>query len=179
MWIFIFLISGLYALFHFVWQSTIAPSLRLDVRFRVFALRDELRRLKLADQPVSDDAFHIVEEMLIAVLHVLYEIDVPLLIHCDWYANTDQKFKEQIQKRMEIVKSANCPELEKIVVQARKQLVRAAKINSGGWMPYVIPSVMTLLFFKTLCKPIFSVIYMNRAQLQKIIPEREDGLVPA
>jgi hypothetical protein len=177
MWFFIFLASGVFALLHFVWQGIVAPSMRLELRFRIFALRDKLRRLKLADQPLNDEAFTTAEDALIAALRVLYEIDIPLLVHCDSLVAADQKFKEQVQKRMEIIKCSNSSELEDIMNDLRKQVERAAVINSGGWILYVLPPVFMFLFFKRLFSPIFSVIYMNRAQINKIVPEREEDLV--
>jgi hypothetical protein len=179
MWYFIFLVSGVYALLHFVWQSIISPSIRLEIRFRIFALRDELRRLKLEDQNLSSEAFRTVEDGLNSALQILYEIDIPILIHCDARANTDPQLKEHVQKRMAIIKDANSIELEKIVAHLRKNIERAALVNSGGWILYVLPPMLMVLCFKRLCSPIFSVIYMNRAEINKIFPESEKDMALA
>ena len=44
------------AVFHFVYESILAPSLRLSLRFRLFALRDEARQLKIECVDSLNDA---------------------------------------------------------------------------------------------------------------------------
>jgi len=168
-----------YALIHFIFESILAPSIRLNLRFDLFSLRDKLRRLKAENPELSDEAFSVVQDGLNGTLKYLYEIDVPVLLHCDSQVKADPILRERMEKRREIVKQANSEELISIVKQLRKKVESAAIINSGGWLFYVVPMAVLFLVCKTVFKAIFSFVYLTNHELGKIMPEKDLELSPA
>src|SRR6266513_6544694 len=69
----LFYIFLILVILHFVWDGIIAPSIRLEIRYELFEMRDKLRRLKiqLHDQ-FNDELFNLLQHILnneLAFLH--------------------------------------------------------------------------------------------------------------
>jgi|ERR1035441_4210233 hypothetical protein len=174
--ILIFLFACVYALLHFIWEGILAPSLRHNIRLDLFALRDNLRRLKINNPELPNDAFNTVQDGLNGAIKHLSDIDIPLLVYCDSIVKRDAKLKEVVEKRRDVVLSANSKELIEIAGQIRQKIEHASRINSGGWYLYIIPAAAGFLCLKSVCSPIFTILYIPNWQLEKIMPERETRL---
>src|ERR1035441_10315344 len=87
--ILIFLFACVYALLHFIWEGILAPSLRHNIRLDLFALRDNLRRLKINNPELPNDAFNTVQDGLNGAIKHLSDIDIPLLVYCDSIVKRD------------------------------------------------------------------------------------------
>jgi hypothetical protein len=179
MWFLFFVIACLYCLLHFVWESILAPSLRLNLRFELFALRDKLRNLKLSQPNLTDEAFRSVEDGIHSSLRILYDIDIPLLLHCDALVKKDIKLQERIAKRRALVVEANCPELNEIIVSVRKKVEAAACFNSGGWFLYLVPIAFVVFCFRRMFSPIVSLLYIPQSELERFVPHRQLEGCPA
>ncbi len=179
MLVYLFLVAGLYSLLHFIWEGIIAPSMRQSIRIDLFALRDELRRLKISEPDMPMEAFNAVQDGLNSTICHLNGIDVPFLVYCDKMVDRDPKLKECVEKRQELVRSANSPALVKIAGQIRLKVEAAARTNSGGLYLYLVPIVLGYLCLKWTCSPIFTMLYIPSWQLEKIMPESDMELSPA
>src|SRR5437773_1088798 len=135
----LFLIGCLYALLHFIWESILATSIRFNVRLELFALRDRLRRMKITNPEIPDDAFHVIQDGLNGGIKHLYDIDVQVLVQCDLLSRNDPEIKARVEKRRAAVESANSKELLEIARLLRKLMEKSAIVNNGGWLLYIIP----------------------------------------
>jgi hypothetical protein len=110
---------------------------------------------------------------------VLYEIDIPLLTHCDSYIAKDPQLKGRVDKRRAILEKANSKELNALTFRMRKKLEHAAVVNSGSWFLYIVPIAIVGSLFKWVCAPAMNIIFVSRSELQKIAPARELEVSPA
>ena len=175
----IFLIFSVYVLLHFIFESIVAPSVRFNLRLDLFQLRDKARALRIMNPEIGDEAFNAVQDGLNGAIKYLYDIDVPLLIHCDRMVERDPQLKARVEKRRAIVMAVNSAELIEIFSQLRKKVESAAMINNGGWLLYLIPIAIGMVILKRVCTPIFSVLYLSSHELERIFPPKEIELAPA
>lgn len=63
----------IFAIYHFVYESIIAPNVRLELRFELFKLRDELRNIKLNRELSKEDneVFSILDETICVAINRL------------------------------------------------------------------------------------------------------------
>ena len=122
---------------------------------------------------MSAEAFNAVQDGLNSAICHLNGIDVPFLVYCDKMVGRDPKLKECVEKRQELVRSANSPSLLKIAGQIRLKVETAARTNSGGLYLYLVPIALGYLCVKWTCSPIFTMLYIPSQQLEKIMPESD------
>lgn len=131
---------------HFVYEGILAPSLRLQCRFRLFELRDQLRAEREengADFP--DEVFLILDDMINVQLGSPVELTPSNLIFFRRALKNDPDLRAFIDERMRIVD--NCP--IDYVTSFRKRLTTlhtaVLGINVGGWAFYIIPLLVCWL----------------------------------
>jgi len=174
------LVAGFYAVLHFVWESIIAPSVRLGIRFELFALRDRLRRLKIMQNGLTDGAYHSVEDGIHSALHILYDIDLPLLKLLENAIRKDEKLQERIRKRQALVADSGCDELNEIMRAVQKIVEKTAVINSGGWLVlYIVPLMPLAIFCHKVFSPIANILYAPKSEVDRLLPESSVDFCPA
>src|SRR5687767_577256 len=90
----------LLSIIHFVYESIIAPSLRLSLRYKLFALRDEIRELKMAyGNLFADRHFHYMQDSLNALLSVLDRFDLAALIAVGRELKQDPELRKRVEMR--------------------------------------------------------------------------------
>jgi hypothetical protein len=177
---FLVIVAGLYCVLHFIWESIIAPSVRLTIRFELFALRDRLRSLKIAQKELTDDAFHSVEDGIHSALHVLYDIDLPLLLHIKSAINKDDKLQERIKRRQAVVSESGCDELHEIMNKVQAIVEKTAVINTGWLILYIFPIGFVAIFCRrSFLSPIAKLLYAPKSEVGRLVPESSVELCPA
>jgi hypothetical protein len=182
MWlIWLILVGALYAVFHFVWEGILAPSQRMMKRFDLFKMRDDLRSLKLEHPEMTDEAYRLVEDAIHTGVKMLYFVDVFFLLKIEAHMRNDPELKERVTKRRAIVKNdPMAEELDGVMDRLRTAMQRAAVLNSGGWLLYLIPIAAVCLLFKGLVSSIMTLLYVPQFELNKMLPEEsERELMPA
>ena len=93
----------------------------------------------------------------------------------------DPELKERVTKRRAIVKNdPMAEELDGVMDRLRTAMQRAAVLNSGGWLLYLIPIAAVCLLFKGLVSSIMTLLYVPQFELNKMLPEEsERELMPA
>jgi hypothetical protein len=160
------------ATIHFVYESIIAPSLRLSIRYDLFALRDQLRSLKIehADQ-LDDKHFHYLQDSINSIILALPRIDAMTIAHVKNAIEKDAALKERLIARQKILDDCTIPELRGIRKKSIELSVVALGVNSGMWAIYVIPAMAVGGIYKSIERRIKALISLSEIDLQKIAPE--------
>ena len=176
----LFVILAALAFTHFLYEGILAPSLRFELRLKLFALRDELRdlKLKLGDD-LSDEVFRDLQNSINGAVMRLNQIDLGLLKTAREAFERDEKLRRRVERRIAMLEA--CPIEEVRIIRSRhfQLLDYALLINSGGWIPYLIPIVFGFIFAdnaKTLVKTVFS---LPENDLNRIVPPPPKILAPA
>lgn len=165
----IFLVLALVSAFHFIYESTILPSLRLKNRIRLFALRDKLRRLKIQQPDLDEQAYAYVQETINGFAKYLSVVDVAFIIATAQMVENDPAVKERVEKRIAKIENANSPELKAIVSEVHSIIKDTALANNGMWFLYLTPLVMLLSGITS---------FLKSLRVTTCVPQRELDKMP-
>lgn len=169
---FLFLALAALAAIHFIYEAIIAPSLRFELRLKLFALRDELRILKLThSESLSDELFDDLQSSLNATISRLNLIDLRILKTAYESFGHDEKLRKMAEQRDELIRSCPISEVQKIRQRQISFVARAMLINSGGWFPYLVPIVVSIFCSGRVTAQIRAVFALPEKDINKIVPD--------
>ena len=141
------------ALYHWAYESAIAPSLRLGARYKLFALRDELRSFS-AQRGIQLDhaAIRLLEESINSSIEYMREINFGLALAFKRRCTSDESFRKRVERRYSVIESCRDPEFQAFRKRYEYIFGKITMINTGGWLIYVVPIAVIIVFWKTLCR---------------------------
>ena len=183
-----YLIFGLAcaALCHFVYESILAPSIRLELRFELFRLRDEARLLKInnlssnaAGEPeFADEYYGYFQDSINALLCILYRYDLATIWTITDQVNRDEALRNRVEARARILDDC---ELPAVLSMRKRQLTIAAKalaVNSGPMLLLLLAPALALRGYKAVRGKIGGEIRTSLTvpgtDLKRCIPHRHD-----
>jgi hypothetical protein len=165
------------AVIHFIYEAILAPSLRFELRLKLFALRDEIRILKLQHpDSLSDEVFRDLQSSLNATISRLKLIDLRILKTAYDSFEHDEKLRKRAEQRDELINACPIPEVRAIRQRQIWLVGYALLINSGGWVPYLVPVLISLFCAGRVMVQIRAVFALPENEINKIVP---DLMVPA
>jgi hypothetical protein len=177
-----YIIFGIIALaiWHWWYETILAPSLRLEFRFRLFKLRDEARELKMHLGSNFDDRhFHYLQDSINNAITLLPRMDVAMLVTVAKRMEHDAELRARIAARSKILDDCKFPEAADIRKRANEVLGFVVGANSGGWIPYLIPIALAVACYKQAEATVKSITALSEADLQSIAPSSASPAVPA
>lgn len=133
------------AAFHWIYESILAPSFRLNLRFRLFALRDELRSLKMdLDTDLKDKHFDYLQDSINALISMLSRFDLGTLHAITKELERNPELMSKIEARTKILDDCNIPHARDVRRKSVQIASQALLVNSGGFMPYTLPIVLAV-----------------------------------
>jgi len=163
------------ALFHYIYESVLLPSIRLNYRYRLFSLRDELRRLKFENRDLIDDKLYDhLQTSLNVIVNYLYRFDIWMLWKAHKRYVEDKKFRERIERRAKLIDELleKCKVTE--VVELRKKYLGTLEYvllaNAGAWYIYLFPIAFVLVGLNKLKSFIKEVSTIREHEVEEIAP---------
>lgn len=167
--ILLFYITVCLAAFHYLWESILAPSFRLRLRFELFRLRDQLRWLEYEQAHFDEeDLFHFVQGSINNSLRLLPRIDFALLSNAQQIVNADEGLRRRIEKRRDMFESSNNQELKAIHRKLKELTLLAVGVNTAGLMIWVIPIFIALASWSGIKKFIKNIVLIPESELGKV-----------
>jgi hypothetical protein len=155
-YVLLFLVLGV--IWHFVFESIIAPSIRLDLRYRLFELRDELRSLKIeAGSKLDHKHFTYLHESVNVTIAFLAHFDIATIVSIEREFQNDSDLRRRVEARTKILDDCQFESAKKIRKKCLRIALVAVAINSGGWAYFLAPVAIARLctsFFKSKAKAI-------------------------
>lgn len=169
----VFAIVVLIAIFHFVYDGIVLPSIRLILRNRLFALRDEIRTLKIDPSSQFDKAaFKLVHDGINTYLNRLPQINLGTTARIIESIKHDDQIRKKIEEREQVIKNCDDQDIKDIFYKANRILGYAFVANSGGWFIYLIPIVLLFNSIKTLFKVTVELVLLPGYYADKFISEK-------
>ena len=135
------------AIWHFFYESVLAPSLRHGLRYEFFSLRDKLRLMKIEGLKGKNDnsVYEILDHTMCDIINSMSFITLAnyFLLKKD-YAK-DKEYKKDAEQVDNLIKSVSNTELIEIDKQLRKLSTKALLINNGGLIPYLL--ILAIILF--------------------------------
>ncbi len=169
---YLIIIFLVFAIFHFIYESIIAPSIRLKLSFELFKVRDDVRFLKMQHGNKFDcKHFDYLQDTINILLKSLHNFDVVALTLAQNAIKNDKALLDHVQKRKMIFDDCKMPE----AVSVRKETLDiAAKIilvNNGAWLVYLIPIGIVMMFYKSLSDSVKEVFSLSEGDFNKVSPD--------
>jgi hypothetical protein len=170
----LFLILFVMAGLHFIYEGIILPSIRLELRHKLYALRDKLRRLKIEDQNLPDEVFMNLQDSINGLLNILPLINITFFRRLvrEIYSNRD--LQKRMDQRVQLYQSINSTEVNGILSALDKTWMYALVLNCMVAILYLLPLFLLYELITCLKKLL---LRQNVTNLQKII--HKAALTPA
>jgi hypothetical protein len=166
-----FLILTALALVNLLYERVLSPSFRFSLRLRLFALRDELRELKITHGgKIDNELFRTLQGSINATINRLASIDLRLLTEAHIAFEHDAELRKYAEDKEALLEACALEEVRRIREKHIKLMMLTLTVNSGGWVPYVIPVVLGLVFARSTTTLIRKTFALPEADLNKIAP---------
>lgn len=173
---FLFLILVALAIYHFLLESTILPSTRLCIRFELFALRDQLRTLKIEQaETISDEVFENLQGAINTSIRLLPQLLICTIVTASATIQSDESLQKRIEKRKQVFESCAVEQVQVIRNRVVFLTVVALLVNSTGWVIYLIPfiPVFTFSVISRLKTKVKTLLVAPSGEVDRLIPNLE------
>lgn len=127
-------------LFHFIYECIALPHIHTEIRFKLFALRDRLRRLKYRYPDACDDqAFMLLQESLNTSILVTPVASLLLLYHVSKLLRQRPELKNKISDRRQELDACNNRLVKKIRDKQFALFLWSIFANVGGLALFILP----------------------------------------
>lgn len=134
----VFTILLLVCLWHLVYESMVAPTLRMRIRNELFRQRDTLRLLRIKGE-IDDQVFSLLQEGLNNAIAFLHTLTPSVMYEIRSETRTNTSLRRQIRRRWQRIDSCNHPEIRAMGLRLGELLQMAFAVNAGGWFIFVVP----------------------------------------
>jgi hypothetical protein len=185
----IFILIALAAL-HFVYESILAPSFRLSLRFRLFVLRDEVRQLKIdCAGSLSDEHFDFLQDSINNLISNLNRFDMATFVGVVLESKRDPSFLKSAEERSCMMDDCDFPRAgpgpgpgpraREIREQSLKIVSAAIFINSGAlYLLIFAPIIIAVLGYAEVKRRIRIFAFISDQDLKRIPPAASAAASP-
>lgn len=139
----ILLALALGAICHFVYESILAPSFRLKLRFELLALCDELRQLETERDPcVAAEAFEYLQGSLHTLASVLDRFDCVTLNALEREIRRNPEVRARVERQTRVLDACGVAEYQKIRTESLRIAVKAVVVNNAIACLYLLPIIL-------------------------------------
>jgi hypothetical protein len=166
-----YVISALFFLsvLHFVYETLVAPSLRLSARHKLFALRDQLRALKMtAGTELDDPHFDYLHDSLNALIRTLDNFNLSLLIRLRNLSSGDAGLRARVEERCKVLDDCAMPEALEIRKKSVRIALEAFTINCGGGLIYFAPLLFAVNSYSRVKQLVRTLASMSDSDMSRI-----------
>jgi hypothetical protein len=167
------------ALYHFICESILAPSMRLKLRVELFVLRDRVRSLKIeSPESFKDRHFHYLQDSLNNLIALLARFDCATLARIEAEMKRHPEMRRHAEERSRTFDDCDLEDARVIRYESLKIASAALVVNSGGWLIYVIPPLAVVGawfglsgYVSSFQQRIKAVIAIPQSDIRKVAPE--------
>jgi hypothetical protein len=160
------------AMCHFIYESILAPSFRLRLRFKLFALRDELRDLKIERNGSLDNKhFDFLQDSINSLIFVLFRVDMSLVISAQNSYQNDKEFRRNADERAKILDDCQIAVASEIRRKSLWVLLLAIIVNSGMLVILTLPVILLVHGLSETKKRLRKFASLSEQDMRRIAPQ--------
>ena len=160
-----------FSILHFIYEAILLPALRLELRFRLFALRDELRQLKYSEPDrLGDTLFRYLQSAINNGISMMHRLDIQTLESAYQSVENNPHLKSVVEKRTALIDASDLEEVQSIHKKTIQLMTTAFLVNSGAWFVYVLPIVFAIMLIGKLKEFSNKLGFMSEQELRRIFP---------
>lgn len=170
----LFLILLAMAAFHFIYEGIILPSMRMKQRFALFALRDQLRRIRAEKKDdVDREAYFLLEESLNTSARFGPYAAVDMVWRAIKEIKSNSELALEVARRLSVVNNAKDKRFKQINEEKSRIVFHCLVWNTLPLALYLFPIVLALVILFVVA----ALIYRGVAQTCKAAAEQVEGVV--
>ncbi len=159
------------AVFHFVYDGIVLPSIRQHFRNKLFILRDELRSIYIDEKDTIDrEIFNLVHDSLSNFINRIHILTISTRKDFVKRYSGDKGFKKEIDKRRTMVEKYDHQKLKNIIKEADQILKYSFIANSGAWFVYVIPIAFVVWSMKKISDTAKEIFVIPGNEADQLMP---------
>lgn len=164
------IILALAALVHFIYEGTVAPSIRLSCSYKLFRLRDELRGVKADSTGVGREVFDELHESINITIRLLPILGPDMLLAVRQAMKNDPALAARVKRRQELFRTCTNPEIHRIRREALSVVQKNLIVNTAGLLFWLIPvCAIAIALGKT--KRLFeNLLFLPKHDFERMVP---------
>ncbi|MFY3630858.1 hypothetical protein ACOTFH_29860 [Achromobacter xylosoxidans] len=167
-------IALLLSVWHFLYEGIIAPSIRMRLRNRLFALRDELRRAHAKGISKNDEeAFWFVHDGINNFLNRLPSLTIEKTSRLRTRYRTDARIRTIITEHAEKVASLQDPVIRSVFERTNDVIRDAMMTNAGGWFIYIVPLAFVVVLTSSITRKAKSILLTPKREIERLMPSNQ------
>lgn len=146
---YLFVFFTITTLLHYLYDSVVVPTLRLRLRYKLFAIRDEVRWLMIQNQ--GKPGIKALQELHASVngsLLWLPAIDFHTMLSLRRALDADSELSRAYAYREELFLNCEIPDVPSLRDRMTDVVFNGFLVNSGAWFIYLVPLFMVV----TMCE---------------------------
>lgn len=164
-----------FTILHFLYEGIIAPSIRLKLKYDLFAIRDGLRALRESRASEFKDEIYIhLQSSINNLIKFLPVIDILSIAKAEQKFNEDETLRQEVMRVTRMLEDCKFPEVQEIRTKIRRIFALAILVNNGMLMFYSFPivflSVSAKAFLKRIVSAIQELLYMPEQEFGRLMP---------
>ena len=160
------------ALFHFVYESIIAPSVRIDLRNRLFVVRDQIRAVMIDGVGEEDkEAFWLVHNGINSYLTRLPYLTVSSQIAAIEAYRRDKHLRDVVEAHLSAIERCDDIRIRHAFDRAVLIVGEALVVNSGGWLAYLLPAALVAATFTKLKRLARNLVLLPDRAADRLLPQ--------
>lgn len=160
------------SIWHFVYEGIVAPAIRLGLRNRLFAIRDELRLAQFEVLSKSDErAFSFVHNGINNFLNRLPNMTLTAVSGVRKEIAGNASFRQSLNDHVNAVMNADNQRIRNAFMQANTVMELAFLTNMGGWFIYIVPAAMIIGGLKRLSKLTSEIFMAPAREVDRLFPK--------
>lgn len=169
-----FIIMIFLAGIHFVYNGILLPSIRMHLRNSLFALRDELRLMKIKKQlPSENKVIDLLHDGINNVLDRLPSLTLESVLKIKESLKNDPLLIKEINSRLLIIEKCKNIELVRINRRTNTILLYTFLANSGGLLLWILPGLLMYRWGSKIKTYTKDLIAAPSSKAEKLIPSNK------
>ncbi|MEJ1962626.1 MAG: hypothetical protein WDO56_14215 [Gammaproteobacteria bacterium] len=157
------------ALWHWLYESVLAPSFRRVLRLELIALQAELAGFEVRPgDSCGSRVLHALADSLMTLNLVLHRLDVVTLTAVEFEIRRNPALRELAESRTMMFQSCGVDALRDLRRRSLRLAARAVAVNSGAWCIFVVPAALALLGARGIGRTLVASLLLSKSDLSRI-----------
>lgn len=165
---------------HFVYESIIAPTVRLGITVDLLMMKDELDALRKKERGrLDDEHYRHLRDAINGLSNRLYSLELTVVSRILARIHSDRDLRARMEATAKVLD--DCPVQEARDMRRRiiKLAALAIQTNSKGWAFYIVPIAICIGCMRRIKRAIVALASLPEKDLKELAPAPPDMLAAA
>ena len=157
------------AMYHYIVETILGPSLRACLRFDLFRLRDRLRAIR-SEGRLDRETFDYVHEFLNTAIRIVPAISISALEESRRAIEADPDLRRSIDDRLARLESLSDVQARDLAMSACRLVYKSLLVNCSGWFILLIPIGVVVVSIQQAYDLIKRMLTIPESEISNMLP---------